>query len=44
MLQREALALFTFEELSLEEIAKITGVDHVFAAPANLCARYWRRC
>jgi RNA polymerase sigma-70 factor (ECF subfamily) len=27
MLQREAIVLFTFEELSLEEIAKITGVD-----------------
>jgi RNA polymerase sigma-70 factor (ECF subfamily) len=27
MLQREAIALFTFEELSLEEIAKITGAD-----------------
>jgi RNA polymerase sigma-70 factor (ECF subfamily) len=27
MLQREAIMLFTFEELSLEEIAKITGVD-----------------
>jgi RNA polymerase sigma-70 factor (ECF subfamily) len=27
MLQREAVVLFTFEELSLEEIAKITGVD-----------------
>jgi RNA polymerase sigma-70 factor, ECF subfamily len=26
-LQREAIALFTFEELSLEEIAKITGAD-----------------
>ena len=26
-LQREAIVLFTFEELSLEEIAKITGVD-----------------
>ena len=27
VLQREALALFTFEELSLDEIAKISGVD-----------------
>jgi RNA polymerase sigma-70 factor, ECF subfamily len=27
MLQREAIILFTFEELSLEEIARITGVD-----------------
>jgi RNA polymerase sigma-70 factor (ECF subfamily) len=27
MLQREAIVLFTFEELSLEEIAKITGAD-----------------
>jgi RNA polymerase sigma-70 factor (ECF subfamily) len=27
ILQREAIILFTFEELSLEEIAKITGVD-----------------
>jgi RNA polymerase sigma-70 factor, ECF subfamily len=27
VLQREAIVLFTFEELSLEEIAKITGVD-----------------
>ena len=27
VLQREALALFTFEELSLDEIAKIAGVD-----------------
>ena len=27
ILQREAIVLFTFEELSLEEIAKITGVD-----------------
>jgi RNA polymerase sigma-70 factor (ECF subfamily) len=27
MMQREAIVLFTFEELSLEEIAKITGVD-----------------
>jgi RNA polymerase sigma-70 factor (ECF subfamily) len=27
MLQREAIVLFTFEELPLEEIAKITGVD-----------------
>jgi RNA polymerase sigma-70 factor (ECF subfamily) len=27
MLQREAIVLFTFEELSLEEIARITGVD-----------------
>jgi RNA polymerase sigma-70 factor (ECF subfamily) len=27
LLQREAIVLFTFEELSLEEIAKITGVD-----------------
>jgi RNA polymerase sigma-70 factor (ECF subfamily) len=27
MLQREAIMLFTFEELPLEEIAKITGVD-----------------
>lgn len=27
VLQREALVLFTFEELSLEEIAKITRVD-----------------
>jgi RNA polymerase sigma-70 factor (ECF subfamily) len=27
LLQREAIALFTFEELPLEEIAKITGVD-----------------
>jgi DNA-directed RNA polymerase specialized sigma24 family protein len=26
-LQREAIIMFTFEELSLEEIAKITGVD-----------------
>jgi RNA polymerase sigma-70 factor (ECF subfamily) len=26
-LQREAIVLFTFEELPLEEIAKITGVD-----------------
>jgi RNA polymerase sigma-70 factor (ECF subfamily) len=27
VLQREAIVLFTFEELPLEEIAKITGVD-----------------
>ena len=27
MLQREAIVLFTFEDLSLEEIAKIAGVD-----------------
>ncbi|MBV9772243.1 MAG: RNA polymerase sigma factor [Bryobacterales bacterium] len=27
MLQREAIVLFTYEDLSLEEIAKITGVD-----------------
>jgi RNA polymerase sigma-70 factor, ECF subfamily len=27
MLQREAIVLFTFEELSLEEIASVTGVD-----------------
>jgi RNA polymerase sigma-70 factor (ECF subfamily) len=27
MLQREAIVLFTFEELSLDEIAKITGAD-----------------
>lgn len=27
VLQREAIVLFTFEEMSLEEIAKITGVD-----------------
>jgi RNA polymerase sigma-70 factor (ECF subfamily) len=27
VLQREAIVLFTFEELTLEEIAKITGVD-----------------
>ena len=27
LLQREAIVLFTFEEMSLEEIAKITGVD-----------------
>lgn len=27
VLQREAIVLFTFQELSLEEIAKITGVD-----------------
>jgi RNA polymerase sigma-70 factor (ECF subfamily) len=27
ILQREAIILFTFEELSLEEIAEITGVD-----------------
>jgi len=27
VLQREAVVLFTFEELPLEEIAKITGVD-----------------
>ncbi len=27
ILQREAIVLFTFEELSLEEIAKITGTD-----------------
>jgi RNA polymerase sigma-70 factor (ECF subfamily) len=27
ILQREAVVLFTFEELPLEEIAKITGVD-----------------
>ena len=27
MLQREAIVLFTFDELSLEEIARITGVD-----------------
>jgi RNA polymerase sigma-70 factor (ECF subfamily) len=27
LLQREAIVLFTFEELSLEEIAKITGAD-----------------
>ena len=27
LLQREAIVLFTFEELSLEEIAQITGVD-----------------
>ena len=27
ILQREAIVLFTFEELSLEEIAKIAGVD-----------------
>jgi RNA polymerase sigma-70 factor, ECF subfamily len=27
VLQREAIVLFTFEELSLEEIAKITGVE-----------------
>jgi RNA polymerase sigma-70 factor (ECF subfamily) len=27
LFQREAIVLFTFEELSLEEIAKITGVD-----------------
>jgi len=27
MLQREAIILFTFEELSMEQIAKITGVD-----------------
>jgi RNA polymerase sigma-70 factor (ECF subfamily) len=27
MLQREAIVLSTFEELSLEEIAKVTGVD-----------------
>lgn len=27
MLQREAIVLFTFEELSLEEIAKVTSVD-----------------
>jgi RNA polymerase sigma-70 factor (ECF subfamily) len=27
MLQREVIVLFTFEELSLEEIAMITGVD-----------------
>jgi RNA polymerase sigma-70 factor, ECF subfamily len=27
ILQREAIALFTFEELSLEEIAEIAGVD-----------------
>ena len=27
VLQREAIVLFTFEELPLEEVAKITGVD-----------------
>jgi RNA polymerase sigma-70 factor, ECF subfamily len=27
LLQREAIVLFTFEELSLEEIARITGID-----------------
>lgn len=27
VLQREAIVLFTYEELSLEEIARITGVD-----------------
>jgi RNA polymerase sigma-70 factor, ECF subfamily len=27
VLQREAIVLFTFEELPIEEIAKITGVD-----------------
>jgi RNA polymerase sigma-70 factor (ECF subfamily) len=27
ILQREAIVLFTFEEFSLEEIAKITGID-----------------
>ncbi len=27
LLQREAIILFTFEELSLEEIARVTGVD-----------------
>jgi RNA polymerase sigma-70 factor (ECF subfamily) len=27
ILQREAIVLFTFEEISLEEIANITGVD-----------------
>jgi RNA polymerase sigma-70 factor (ECF subfamily) len=27
ILQREAIVLFTFEELSLEEIANVTGVD-----------------
>ena len=27
ILQREAIVLFTFEELSLKEIAKMTGVD-----------------
>ncbi len=27
MLQREAIILFTFEELSLEQIAQITGID-----------------
>ena len=27
MLQREAIILFTFEEMSLEQIAEITGVD-----------------
>jgi RNA polymerase sigma factor (sigma-70 family) len=27
MLQREAIVLFTFEQLSLDEIAKITAID-----------------
>jgi len=27
LVQREAIVLFTFEELSLEEIARVTGVD-----------------
>lgn len=35
LLQREAIILFTFEDLSLEEIAKITGVD-VGAVKARL--------